>query len=281
MRKIAKENLRTKNELDEEERQRLALSKPVHVCMTKAALGVAYNMINEIAQGLALGPDTEVSLRLYDSRIFSEVLEGVKLESFDLAHNLLRKVTTTSDIYEAFTDCSLIVLLDDIEQEYDEPKESWLKRNHEVFTNYAKVINEVAKKDVKILIGGAGPSNFNAYMMTQEVPNIAPENIMALSRMTERRAKAILAKRLQVNSACVTDVIVWGNPSSTKYVDVKQAKVHNYEGAIVGPEWFSLPVPEMVHDDKWLETEYLEELSGKYSKPLHLFTNYFTVFSIN
>ena len=263
MRKIAKENLYTKNELDEEERQRQALSNPVHICITKAAFGAAYNMINEIAQGCALGQDTEVSLRLFDSSPFSEVLEGVKLESFDLAHGLLRKITTTSDVYEAFTDCSFIVLMDDIEQEVDEPKENWLKRNHELFTNYAKVINEVAKKDVKILVAGNGPSNFNVYMMMREAPGISPGNIMAMSRMVERRAKALIASRLQVNSACVTDLVVWGNPPGTKYIDVKRAKVHKYEGAIVGPDWFSLPVPEMVHDDKWLETEFLDKLSGK------------------
>ena len=263
MQKIAGENLHTKNELDEEERQRQALSKPVHICVTKAAFGVAYNMINEIAQGLALGPETEVSLRLYDSNPFSEVLEGVKLESFDLAHQLLRKITTTSDLYEAFTDCSFIVLLDDIEHGVDEPKADWLKRNHEVFTNYAKVIDEVAKKDVKVLVAGNGPSNFNVYMMMQEAANIPSENFIAMSRMTERRAKGLVAQRLKVNSACVTNLIVWGNPHATTYIDVRSARVHKYEGAIVGPDWFSLPVPEMVHDDKWLESEFLEQLSGK------------------
>ena len=263
MRKVAKENLQTKNELDKEEQERRALSKPVHICITKGAFGVAYNMINEIAQGLALGPDVEVALHLYDSNSFSEVLEGVKLESFDLAHELLRKVTTTSDLCEAFTDCSFIILLDDVEQEVEEPKENWLKRNHKVFTNYAKVINEVAKKDVKILLAGNGPSNFNAYMMMQEAPSIPPGNIMAMSRMIERRAKAVVANRLQVNSACITDVVIWGNPHATTFVDVKNARVQKFEGAVVGPDWFSLPVPEMVHDNKWLETEFLEHVSGK------------------
>ena len=98
--------------------------------------------------------------------------------------------------------------------------------------------------------------------MLQEAPGIEPGN-MAMSRMTERRAKAIITSKLQVNGACVTGVVVWGNPPGTKYVDVKRARVHKYEGAIVGPEWFSLPFPEMVHDDKWLETEFLDKLSGK------------------
>ena len=42
-----------------------------------------------------------------------------------------------------------------------------------------------------------------------------------------------------------------------------RARVHKFEGAVVGPDWFSLPVPEMVHDDKWLDGEFLELLSGR------------------
>ena len=220
-------------QVDKEEEARKARSKPISIAVTKAALGVAYNMINEVAQGIALGPDTEVTLKLYDSDPYSEVLDGVRMEAFDLAQALLRKIETTSDPYEAFTDCSAIILLDDVEQGFDESKEDWLKRNYELFTHYAKVINEVAKKDVKVLIGGNGPCNFNAFMMIQEAPSIPPQNIMAMSRMTERRAKSVLAQRLNVNSAGVVDVIVWGNPSAGNTPGTTYVDVHRYINFII------------------------------------------------
>ncbi len=81
-------------------------------------------------------------LRLYDSHERADMLEGVWLESQDLAQGVLSGVTTTTDLREAFADCSLIVLLDEIEKKEDETKEDWLKRNFDLFANYAKVTNK-------------------------------------------------------------------------------------------------------------------------------------------
>ena len=55
------ENLVTKKDIDEEEREFKARSKPQHICITNATSPVAYHMINAIARGDCLGPDVEVS----------------------------------------------------------------------------------------------------------------------------------------------------------------------------------------------------------------------------
>lgn len=55
------ENLATKKDIDEEEREFKARSKPQHICITNATSPVAYHMINAIARGDCLGPDVEVS----------------------------------------------------------------------------------------------------------------------------------------------------------------------------------------------------------------------------
>ena len=36
-----------------------------------------------------------------------------------------------------------------------------------------------------------------------------------------------------------------------------RSRVHEYDGAVWGPPWFSLPVPEMVADEKWLQVVFL------------------------
>lgn len=40
------------------------------------------------------------------------------------------------------------------------------------------------------------------------------------------------------------------------YFDTTKAKVFQHDGAIWGPKDFFRSVPELIHDDKWLETEY-------------------------
>ena len=44
-----------------------------------------------------------------------------------------------------------------------------------------------------------------------------------------------------------------------------QSRVHGYDGAVWGPPSYSLPVVEMVHDNKWLEKEYLELVKQRQS----------------
>lgn len=260
MKKIAAENLKTKTEIDIEEAERLKQSKPLHVCITNASSAVSYGMINFLAQGDVLGENTEVSLRLLDSAGHLEYLTGVQMESTDMAHPLLRNVSVTCDAETAFKDCSAIVFLDNLVREKEESDESWLKKNNEVFANYGKVLDKVASTDVKILIAGNGPINFNAYMMMQNATRIPKSNIVAVARGVENQAKAIIANRLNVNTAGVVDTIIWGNINGSYVADVSRARVHGYEGAITGPPSFSVSVVEMVHDDKWLAGEFLEML---------------------
>ena len=74
---------------------------------------------------------------------------------------------------KAFANCSVIVILDELLQEEEETYESWIKRNCELFSGYAKEINTAAKKNVRVLIASNGPVNFNAMMMIKNAPNVS------------------------------------------------------------------------------------------------------------
>ncbi len=263
MKLIAQENLQMKIEVEEEIRQLKAQSKPVHVCLTNAGSAVAYSMVHDIAQGDAIGKDAEIALHLFDEADKTEVMLGVEMEAFDLATTLLRQTLVTSDIKEAFTNCSAIVFLDELLQGEVETKDEWLRRNFELFSSYGQVINEVADQNVKVIVAGDGPVNLNASAIIQNAPNISPQNVVALARMVENQTKAVLSDRLKVNSAGVVDVIVWGNINGTNYVDTSKSRVHGYDGAIWGPPSFSLSAIEMVHDNKWLTTEFEELLANR------------------
>lgn len=261
MTKIAQENFNVKKELVEEEKQFKSLSKPVHICITNAGAGICYGMVDAISRGEALGSDTEVALHLYDSEENVPVLEGVAMEAEDLAYPLLREIVTTSNMKQAFSGCSAVILTDDLRQGEEESKTDFYKRNMELYIGYANAILDSANPDCKVLVAGNGPVNFNVHMMCKHT-NINKQNVVAVSRMVENRAKAILAERLKVNSAGVVDIVVWGNAGGMTYVDVGRARVHGYDGAIWGPPSFSVSTKEMVADDKWLQGEFLE-LLGK------------------
>ena len=265
MTKIAAENAKIKTEIDKEEAEYRALSKPVNVCITNASSNVCYALLNSLTRGDVLGSDVELTIRLFDSSDKKEYLEGIRMETEDLAHGLLRGIKVETDITEAFRDCCTIILLDEIVQG-DKTKEEWIKENSEHFVKYAKVIDKVADSSVKVLLAGNGPSNFNASMMIRNAPNIPRQNFVALSRLVENQAKSIIAERLKVNTAGVVDLIIWGNPNGQHYIDVSNSRVHGYDGAIIGPESFSVSGPEMVFDRQWLETEYLELVKMKQAK---------------
>jgi hypothetical protein len=43
-----------------------------------------------------------------------------------------------------------------------------------------------------------------------------------MSRNVESRAKAVIAERLNVNTAGVVDLIVWGNTNGIHYIDTSK-----------------------------------------------------------
>lgn len=265
MSKIAAENMQTKTEIDKEEADFKALSQPVNICITNASSNVCYAMLDSLTRGDVLGSDVELNIRLFDRSEKKEYLEGVQMEAEDLAHGLLRGITVETNVTEAFRDCSVIILLDEILQG-EKTKEVWIKENSVHFVKYAKIIDQVAQKSVKVLLAGAGPVNFNATMMIKNAPSIPRQNFAAMSRLVENRAKSVVAERLKVNTAGVVDLIIWGNPNGEHYIDVSNSRVHGYDGSIIGPESFSVSGPEMIFDKKWLETEYLELVKGKQAK---------------
>lgn len=170
-----------------------------------------------------------------------------------------RETKVTTDIKDAIQDCSLIIFLDELPQGEEEPKVEYLRRNQELFQQYCPSLNSCSR-DMKIVVAGNGPVNFNARVLIKNT-EIPARNIIAMSRTLENQAKAVLAQRLKVNSACVVDVAVWGDPTGPHLVDVANARVHEYDGAIWGPPSFSQSVVEMAYDNKWLAIDFPHQVS--------------------
>lgn len=60
-------------------------------------------------------------------------------------------------------------------------------------------------------------------------------------------------------------MIIWGNISGNNYVDLRKAKVYNYESAIKGPPGYYHSVLGMIFDSEWIRKDFvmmLQELSN-------------------
>lgn len=144
------ENLETKRLLDEEEAAFRALSRPVKITITNASNPMSYHMVETLAQGQCLGLTTELSVTLFDYQENAEAVEGLRMELFDLACPLVRDITVTQNLSQAFCDAVAVVILDEVAQNDEEAREEWLQRNCEFFQRYMKHIAEFAHPDVKV-----------------------------------------------------------------------------------------------------------------------------------
>ena len=89
----------------------------------------------------------------------------------------------------------------------------------------------------------ANPANTNALNLKQFAPSIPKENITCLTRLDHNRALGQIADRLKVHVSDVKNVIIWGNHSTTQYLEVNHATFTTRNG--------ERPVREHVADDHW------------------------------
>lgn len=256
---ISKENLATKRAIDNEEIQSQKAINPLRITITAAASLVNYIVLNSLLSGEIFGPEQDLSLTLLDTAENQEALSGVVMEVEDCAWGLLRNISQTSNIAGAFKDADMILVLD---ADCSTEDVDVLVQNATVYKQYAEMIDAGAKRNAKILVCGK-TGNLFASVISAFAPSIQKNNIYALSRLQENRAKAVLARKLKVNSYGITDLIVWGCPGNDGLFDISMSKVKGYEGAIWAPhiETFSRSVVEMIYDHKWVTTDFLEEVN--------------------
>ena len=113
-----------------------------------------------------------------------------------------------------------------------------LEVNAHIFSTQGRALNEVASRDVKVLVTG-NPANTNALIALKNAPNLKTENLSDMSRLDHNRAINQLAEKCGVLSADVKNVIIWGNHSTTQFPDITHAKVKDQEAlSLVEKSWF-------------------------------------------
>eukprot|EP00808_Paulinella_micropora_P013379 g43748.t1 len=225
--------------------------KPMSVCVTGAAGNIGYSIVFMIAQGKML-EDTPIELRLLDIPPMMAALEGLKMEILDGAFPLITKIVCTADYKTAFTDLDIALLVGARPRGPGMQRSDLLKANASIFSGQGKALNAYAKKTVRVLVVG-NPANTNALIAQQNAPDLPKTAFTAMTRLDQNRASSLLAEKIGVAVGQVSNVVIWGNHSSTQYPDVTYAKVADFP-----QKGHSSSLQAAVCDDNWLQGPFVK-----------------------
>ncbi|XP_059134768.1 putative malate dehydrogenase 1B isoform X1 [Peromyscus eremicus] len=261
---IAKENLQAHIEEELEKETLKDLVSPLQVWIASASAHVCYHIIPLLASGEVFGMHTKISLTLFDREQMEDYLKTLAMEMEDLASPILHSVSLCTNTEEAFLQAQVIIILDDSTDEEVYTLEGCLRSRVPLCRLYAYLMEKNADESVKVIVGGKVFVNLKTALLMQYAPHIAG-NIIAVALGVEGQAKAKVARKMRTTSANIKDVIIWGNISGNNYVDLRKAKVYNYESAIKGPPGYYHSVLGMIFDSEWIKKDFvmmLQELSN-------------------
>jgi len=203
------------------------MKQPVRVAVTGAAGQIGYSLLFRIASGEMLGKDQPVILQLLEIPVekAQQALKGVMMELDDCAFPLLAGMIGTDDPKVAFKDADYALLVGSRPRGPGMERADLLKVNGEIFIGQGQALNEVASRDVKVLVVG-NPANTNAYIAMKSAPDLPAKNFTAMLRLDHNRALTQLAQKAGVAVSDIENMTVWGNYSPTMYADYRFANVN-------------------------------------------------------
>ncbi|HCT74414.1 MULTISPECIES: malate dehydrogenase [Psychrobacter] len=225
------------------------MKQPLRVAVTGAAGNISYAMLFRIASGEMLGKDQPVILQLLEIAPALDALKGVVMELEDCAFPLLAGIVQTDDATVAFKDVDYALLVGSRPRGPGMERKDLLEANAAIFSAQGKALNDVASRDVKVLVVG-NPANTNALIAQRNAPDLDPRNFTAMTRLDHNRAMAQLAGKTDSTVNDVKKMIIWGNHSSTQYPDLTAATVNGK------------PALDLV-DREWYEATYIPEVQQR------------------
>ena len=196
----------------------------VNVAITGAAGQIGYALAFRVAAGALLGPGTRVSLQLLEITPALGALQGMVMELQDCAFPTLEKVVPTDDARLAFRDCQVALLVGARPRGPGMERKDLLLANAQIFSVQGRALNEVADRNVKVLVVG-NPANTNALIARSNARDLNPRNFTAMTRLDHNRALSQLAHKTETHVSDIRRMIIWGNHSATQYPDVSHAEV--------------------------------------------------------
>ncbi len=219
------------------------MKQPLNVAITGAAGQIGYALAFRVASGALLGPDQPVNLHLLEITPALPTLQGVVMELNDCAFPTLNKVVATDDARVAFKDCHAALLVGARPRGPGMERKDLLLANAQIFSAQGKALNDVASRDVRVLVVG-NPANTNSLIAMKNAPSLKPQCFTAMTRLDHNRALSQLAEKTGSHVNDIQKMIIWGNHSATQYPDINHALV---KGA---------PAKSLV-DSAWIEKDFI------------------------
>lgn len=201
------------------------MKKPVRVAVTGAAGQISYSLLFRIAAGQMLGNDQPIILQLLEITPALEALKGVAMELDDCAFPLLEQIITSDDPNIAFKEADYALLVGARPRGPGMERKDLLEANAAIFSGQGKSLNEVANRNVKVLVVG-NPANTNALIAQRNAPDLNPRQFTAMTRLDHNRALTQLAQKTEHSINTISHLTIWGNHSSTQYPDIHHTKVN-------------------------------------------------------
>ncbi|MBH1961600.1 MAG: malate dehydrogenase [Rhodocyclales bacterium] len=219
---------------------------PVRIAVTGAAGQIGYALIFRIAAGEMLGKDQPVILQMLELPMekAQAALKGVMMELDDCAFPTLVGMVGTDDPKVAFKDADYALLVGAKPRGPGMERKDLLMENAKIFIEQGRALNDVASRNVKVLVVG-NPANTNAYIAMKSAPSLPKQNFTAMLRLDHNRAISQLATRTGKAVSDVEKMLVWGNHSPTMYPDLRFTTVAGQ------------PALAAINDDAWYKNEYI------------------------
>ncbi len=213
------------------------MKQPLNVAITGAAGQIGYALAFRVASGAMLGADQPVNLHLLEITPALPTLQGVLMELNDCAFPTLNKVVATDDARVAFKDCHAALLVGARPRGPGMERKDLLLANAQIFSAQGKALNDVAARDVRVLVVG-NPANTNALIAMKNAPNLKPQSFTAMTRLDHNRALSQLAEKTGSHVNDIQKMIIWGNHSATQYPDINHCLVKGQPArSLVDGEW--------------------------------------------
>jgi malate dehydrogenase len=165
------------------------------------------------------------------------------MELADCAFPTLNKVVATDDAKVAFRDCHAAMLVGARPRGPGMERKDLLLANAQIFSAQGKALNEVANRNVKVLVVG-NPANTNALIARANAKDLNPRNFTAMTRLDHNRALSQLAEKTGTHVTAIRKMTIWGNHSATQYPDISHTVVNGK------------PAKSLV-EQKWLEETFI------------------------
>ncbi|MFI4927839.1 MAG: malate dehydrogenase, partial [Burkholderiales bacterium] len=205
-----------------------------------------YALLFRIASGEMLGKDQPVILQLLEipDEKAQKALKGVMMELEDCAFPLLAGMEAHGDPMTAFKDTDYALLVGSMPRKAGMERSELLSINGKIFTAQGKALDQVASRNVKVLVVG-NPANTNAYIAMKSAPSLPRKNFTAMLRLDHNRALSQIAAKTGTQVADIEKLTVWGNHSPTMYADYRFATVNGKS------------VKDMINDQEWNKNVFL------------------------